>query len=111
MTRVISAGVLGVSGVLLGDALNANTSVKLGEALAVVMIVIPAAMWVSKHLQRISDNQVTMRSEIAALGERLKGLRDRINGLACHHGRSRPCPGLTPPPTEEKTEDEEPEDS
>lgn len=111
MTRIIVAGTLGFSGALLGDALNANTSVRLGEALAVAMVVIPAAMWISKYLQRISDNQVLMKGEISALGERLKSLRERINGLACQHGPSRPCAGKPRPPEEAPEEESEIDDS
>lgn len=99
MTRVAAPAAVSLIAVFAGNALDAHTSVQLGEALAVAAVIVPATIWIGRFMQKVIDSQTTMRKEIDLFGSRVSDLNSRIEGLACQHlgTPARPCPKQNEP--------------
>lgn len=82
ITRSIQAfgmGALAVASTMAGGAIDETTHVKLGSAIAVAGVIVPAAWWLSAKFTQIFDRL----RQIDAIQEEMRKLREDVRELPC----------------------------
>lgn len=67
--QLAAVGTIAVAGMTVGDRIDESTHIKLGSALAVACVVVPAVWWLSSWMRGITDS--------------ISDLRDTVKDLQC----------------------------
>ncbi len=67
LVKGIAVGVLAIAGNSAGEALSGYTNVPLGNALVVASMVVPAVWWLSRWMQKISDDVSNLKLQMTHL--------------------------------------------
>lgn len=77
--QVFGMGVVAVASTMAGGAIDESTHVKLGSALAVAGVIIPAAWWMSAKFTRIFEHL----TRIDEIQKEMARLREEVKSLPC----------------------------
>ncbi len=80
--QLLGMGVLAVASTMGGSYIDETTHVKLGSALAVAGVIVPAAWWMSSKFTKLMERM----DEVGALRQELAALRRTVEELPCKSG-------------------------
>lgn len=65
--QAAAIGVVSATGMAVGDRIDETTHIKLGSALAVACVVVPAVWWLSSWMRGITDSLADLQNKVANL--------------------------------------------